>query len=172
MRSSRKPFTWISFAHGASVGALGPWSAIRSTDLIVLNVARHYRRCPFEPEHVGRLNAIRPHLARACLISSRLSLRRVTEATDALGRVGIAAAAIDFEGLTLVENGCLNAFMPAMLASLRERLVVADPRADDLYCDAVRALQIARVKGAVGPFRSGPEASSLAECRLGMEIMH
>lgn len=79
------------------------WSAgtgLRMTtgDNIVFSMERRLERGPVEPEHVARLNALRPHLARSALITARLGLQRAQGAAQALALMGLPALVLDQAG--------------------------------------------------------------------------
>lgn len=86
------------------------WSAgtglrIPSGDNIVFSIERSFERGPVEIEHVERLNALRPHLARSALISARLGLQRAEGATEALTALRLPAVLLDEAGRIVEANG-------------------------------------------------------------------
>ena len=63
-------------------------------DVAVFDLERRYDDGPVAPEEVRRLDAVRPHLARAAALSTRLNLERARAVVDALGRAGMPAAVL------------------------------------------------------------------------------
>ena len=75
-------------------GGLGVATAIEapSGDLMVLHSEKDYAEGPVSAETVMLLDGLRPHLARAALLSSRLELQRAEAAAAILDLVGLPAA--------------------------------------------------------------------------------
>jgi DNA-binding CsgD family transcriptional regulator len=78
--------------------------AMPTKDNIVFTVERDYVRGPIEKEKVEALNELRPHLARAALISARLSLKSVQGANNTLTALGLPALVLDEDGVVVEAN--------------------------------------------------------------------
>jgi len=109
-------------------------------DLVALNVERAHALGPYPRQIVDLLNGLRPHIARAGLLSARLSLEKAKSETDALERVGLAAAVLDGRGRVRAVNPRMTAMMPNVLLDRRDRVTLADRSADKLLLDALARL--------------------------------
>lgn len=91
-------------------------------------------------EDMARLNALRPHLARAGLVASRLGLERARGTVSAMETMGLPAAVLSSAGRVLVANPLLEAmpaiFRPAALG----RMTIGDSDADLLFQKCVGAM--------------------------------
>ena len=85
------------------------WSAgtalrIPTGDDIVFSVERDFETGPIGVEEVDRLNGLRPHLARAALVTARLGRQRATGALEALTALGLPAVLLGPDGTALEAN--------------------------------------------------------------------
>ncbi|MBU1347709.1 MAG: LuxR C-terminal-related transcriptional regulator [Alphaproteobacteria bacterium] len=111
------------------------WSAgtglrIPSGDNIVFSVERSFERGPMEPEHVERLNALRPHLARSALLSARLGLQRAEGAAEALTALRLPALVLDDAGCVVQANEMIQAHADRILIGAGNRIALSDKAAN------------------------------------------
>lgn len=101
-------YTQFFFPNGLGymVGTVLP---IPNGDVAVFDLERRYDDGPASPEEIRRLDAVRPHLARAAALSTRLNLERATAVVDALGRAGMPAAILGGRDRVLAANALLEA---------------------------------------------------------------
>ena len=121
------------------------WSAgtglrIPSGDYMVFSVERAFERGPMEPDHVERLNALRPHLARSALISARLGLQRAEGATEALTALRLPAVLLDDAGRVIEANAWAQDLPDVIRFGARERLTLTDRAAAERLAQALTAL--------------------------------
>lgn len=109
-------------------------------DLIIFHGERRRDDGPPDGRVIGRLDRLRPHLARAALLSNRVAFERVQAATAALAAVGIPAAVLDNHGQALATNDLLDALNPAVVQARPRRLALANPAADSLLSSALARL--------------------------------
>jgi DNA-binding CsgD family transcriptional regulator len=109
-------------------------------DVLVLHGERKLSEGPVPRAAVGRLDRLRPHFARAALMSSRVAFERVKGAVAALETVGIPAAVIDDAGRTTATNALLDEMTPDVVMPRRVRIALADPAADAVLQTAVDTL--------------------------------
>lgn len=121
--------------------------AVPSGEQIVVDVERAFADGPVPAGIVARLDALRPHLARAAAVSARLRLQAVQVAADALDLVGLPAAILGPRGQVLALNRGAEALHPTTLREGR-RIGLADARADRLLADAVQALAAGALQAA------------------------
>ncbi|MDQ6432710.1 helix-turn-helix transcriptional regulator [Mesorhizobium sp. LHD-90] len=97
---------------------------------IIVNVERAAARGAFDAAAVGRLDGLRPHLARSALISARLSFERARTAVETLSGIGLAACAVTQAGAVLVANREFETGGPLWTTRGGDRVALADRRAD------------------------------------------
>jgi DNA-binding CsgD family transcriptional regulator len=108
-----------------------------SGDLIAFDVERLYSRGPVERETIRSLDYLRPHLARAALISGRLFLERLQSAAAILDAIGLAAAVLGESGRPLAVNSCFERLIPHVARERRDRIEIVNASADALLVDAL-----------------------------------
>ena len=99
-------------------------------DLMVVSVQRRFGGPPQDDRTFAAAEALRPHLARAALISARLGLERSRGAVESLSALGFAAASLSIRGRLIVGNDLLAALVPETLHDRQGRLTLVDRRAD------------------------------------------
>lgn len=112
---------------------------VPSGERIVFDVERAYRDGPVPADIVARLDAMRPHLARAATLSARRRLQAVQVAADALEMVGLPAAVLGRQGQALAMNRSCQALLGTTVRD-GPRFALADPAADRLLAEALRTL--------------------------------
>ena len=106
--------------------------SIPTGDLVVVQVNRRKGNSRFDRGDIARLDAYRPHLARAGLLAARWRLQKLRAAADALALVGLPAAIIDADGKALAANRLME-LLGAFVAWLpRDRLALTDPAANEM----------------------------------------
>jgi DNA-binding CsgD family transcriptional regulator len=121
------------------------WSAgtglmMPTGDNIVFSVERAYARGPIEKDQVNILNSLRPHLARAALISARLGLQNAKGASNALAELGLPALIMDESGVVIEANALMTDLPSHVLWRAQNRIVLTDTRANALLWAALPAL--------------------------------
>lgn len=136
------------FGWGVATGIKVP-----TGDLLIFHGERRLEDGPVERDVVERLDLLRPHLARAALMSARFAFERAQGAVAALEMVGIPAAVLGPRGAAIATNSLLEALTPAVVQSRPGRLGLANPRADLML---TTALETAEAGLHTGPVRSIP----------------
>ena len=121
------------------------WSAgtglrIPSGDNIVFSIERALERGPIEPEHLERLDILRPHLARSALISARLGLQRAEGAAEALTGLRLPALVLDDGGRVVEANDLVHAMSEQIGLRAGGRLALADRAANEALSQRLEAL--------------------------------
>ncbi|HET7714029.1 MAG TPA: helix-turn-helix transcriptional regulator [Bauldia sp.] len=126
-------------------GGLGVATVIRapSGDTMIFHVEKRYADGPVTPDKVAALDSLRPHFARAALLSARLQLERANGAVAALERVGLAAAVLVHGGRVLAGNSLFEAQVPTVFQDRARRLTITEAGADILLADAIAEIGIA-----------------------------
>lgn len=86
-----------------------------SGDRIILHVERALSRGLVETDAVAYLDALRPHLARATLLSARVQLQYASMVAETLEKVGLAACLLDRVGRVVAANRRLEYLMPSVV---------------------------------------------------------
>ena len=108
-----------------------------SGDSVIVHCERSRAEGDFGPDTIADLDTLRPHLARASLLSARLEMERVTTTTQTLEALGLPAAVLGSGGRLIGANPSLVAMMPNTLSDQPTRLAAVDPAADKLLREAV-----------------------------------
>jgi DNA-binding CsgD family transcriptional regulator len=125
-------------------------------DLLVFSWERRFKDGPFSAETITTLDPLRPHFARAALISGRLGLERARAAAEALGLVGLPAAIISRSHRLLAANKLLERLIPQVVQDRPSRIGLVDGRADAMLRQSLLQLQ----SHADGQVRSIPIAAT------------
>jgi DNA-binding CsgD family transcriptional regulator len=110
---------------------------VPSGDTVIIHAEGEHARGPASRETIARLDQLRPHFARAALLSARLELERAHAAAQALKVLGLPGAVLGRGGRTLAANELLTAMMPDVVQDRPSRLALANPTADVLLADAI-----------------------------------
>ena len=114
--------------------------AAPSGDLIAFDVERPYQRGPFEREAVDRLDRLRPHLARAALLSGRLALERMRSAAEALEVIGLGAAVFNAGRRPLAINRIFEGLLGSLFRIRANRIAALNSSADVLLNEAFQSV--------------------------------
>ena len=133
--------TYRDFLRPRGLGwAAGTALSLPTHDILVLSMEREYARGPVEPEAVGRLDELRPHLARSALLSARLQMEQARTVSEILGQLGLPTLVLDGRNTVLAANSLVEALGGHILWRARDRIALQDPIADKLLQEALAAL--------------------------------
>jgi DNA-binding CsgD family transcriptional regulator len=117
--------------------AAGTAINIPTGDVILVHLHRRRGLPRFTPRDVARLDALRPHLARAVMLAVRWRLERLRGAAEALALVGLPAVIVDSRGQVLVANSLIER-MSSWIAWLPgDRMALLDAAANDMLRQAI-----------------------------------
>ncbi|MDR6754943.1 DNA-binding CsgD family transcriptional regulator [Mycoplana sp. BE70] len=97
----------LGYGFGTSTFITSP-----SGDRMIFAVEKKKRTGPVTPAAIGYLDQLRPHLARAAMMSSRLEFERIKAAVEALQLSGLPSAVLNREGRVLGTNQLLQEMAP------------------------------------------------------------
>jgi DNA-binding NarL/FixJ family response regulator len=120
----------------------GTGISLPTKDLLIITLEREYDRGPVERSIVDQLDALRPHLARAALMSARLRLERAQVAAETLRLVGLPALAFDERGKVIAANGLIEALTNHIRWLARDRIALKDSSADAMLQEAMKTQHI------------------------------
>lgn len=127
-------------------------------DPFLMNLERRYDRGPVEGVLLRQLDALRPHLMRALLLSAKLQQHRARSALAALSLLGFAGAMISRSGRILAANEAFAALIPDVVLDHADRARFPDPAADLSLGLAMAQLRRQSIKAACSipmPAREG-----------------
>jgi DNA-binding CsgD family transcriptional regulator len=87
---------------------VGTTIALPTGDVAIVTAERRAEAGPHEPALLTRLDALRPHLVRACQLSAQFGSERARVTTTALDRIGLPAAILSASGRVLTLNARLQ----------------------------------------------------------------
>ncbi|MDE0924430.1 helix-turn-helix transcriptional regulator [Aurantimonas coralicida] len=106
-------------------------------DKLLYTFERRYDDGPFDRAAVDKLDALRPHLARAAVLSGRLELERAHAATEMLCLVGLPGAVLSLSHRIAAANRLFEALIPDVIRDGSKRVAFSDPGADALLADVL-----------------------------------
>lgn len=125
--------------HGLGIG-VATSIASPSGEAFILHTEREREEGHVDDATIARLDAMRPHLARAMLLSARLEFERAQGAAQALEALGLPAAVLDRNGRLITVNGRFETLMPAVAVDRPARLGLTDAAADGLLAAALATM--------------------------------
>lgn len=128
---------WRPAGYGCNAGTAIP---MPTGENIIIGINRRQERGPVERELIGRLDELRPHIARSALVSARLQLARARAIAETLALIGQPALVLDDAGKVLAANQLIEAMTGCLLWRARDRVALMDPVADKLLREAVETL--------------------------------
>ena len=113
-------------------------------DRAIFSLERLASQGPFTGETVALLNGIRPHLARAAVMTTRLVDERARTAVETLALLGLPAVALAADGTVRMTNDLFATEREVWSTRGADRLALADPRAARLFQVALQSPQTLR----------------------------
>jgi DNA-binding CsgD family transcriptional regulator len=113
-----------------------------SGDMISFAFQRHQDRGPVPRDVVEYLDLLRPHLARASMLSFRLGFERARVQADALQALGLPGAVLRGRGQIIAANALFESLMPDTVQDRQERILLTDTAADRLLALALDAISV------------------------------
>ena len=131
-------------------------------DTGIICLERAHNRGPVEPSIIRQLDELRPHLARAAFLATRLQLERARVAGETFALIGLPALVLDDDGRVISANDPSGGLSNYVRWRAHDRVSLIDAAADGLLRQAMNALDHDRV-GAPRSFaaRSGDGASPM-----------
>lgn len=129
----RDPFLTEIMGPRGMGSAMATAIVIPTGDLLVIHLQRTLMRGRYERHMIDRADALRPHLARAALLSARLRLQRLKAAAEALAMVGLPAAIMSLGGRVLAANNLLQEMKEHVHWLPRDRIALRDACANEFF---------------------------------------
>jgi DNA-binding CsgD family transcriptional regulator len=118
--------------YGAATAILIP-----TGDTVAVQVWRRAELPPFDPGQMDRLDAVRPHLARAGMLAARWRLEKIRAVAEALALIGLPSAVLDLTGRVLAANQLIQAMTEHVVWLPGDQLGFTDARATALFRNAI-----------------------------------
>ena len=128
---------WMPLAERGFGQRLASVVPIPSGESVVFVLARLKRTGAYRMREVAALDALRPHLARAGLVASRLGLERARAMVETLERIGLAAAVIAPSGKVIAANLLLEEMSDLFVATAFGGIALADRARNVEFQEAV-----------------------------------
>jgi len=105
--------------------------------IVVISMMRAKGLTHFSDEQLARLNLLKPDIARAAYMSSRLAFSEARSMTETLSLLGLPAAIIGDGGQAVAMNPEMEALAPRIRAGAGDRLVLEGAGANALLDEAI-----------------------------------
>lgn len=109
-------------------------------DIVGLGVIYDLSRGPTQQKFVRRLDALRPHLARAAFMATRLGMERAKGASRMLEALGLPALIFEGGGRTIAPNALIESYTSHIQWRSGDRFSLRDPIADTQFRAACAAI--------------------------------
>lgn len=116
---------------------VGTGVPMTSGEVAAFSVERWREDGPFPAESIAMLNALRPHLARASLMATRLGLERAQDTVDIMEKLGLPAATMTLRGRVLAANALFEALPEVFMARAGGGIMLSSHEADAMLSEAV-----------------------------------
>jgi DNA-binding CsgD family transcriptional regulator len=103
-----------------------------TADSFVVHCERKFEAGPADSSVCLRLDALRPHLARAALLSSHLDMMKARATVDALQALDLPAAVLDRSHKLVLANELMQHFIPSVVQDRTTRVGLVVPAAEAL----------------------------------------
>lgn len=112
-----------------------------SGTVLVTSMLRRSADGPFSNAAAEQMNALKPDLARAAFLATRLALRQAEGIAQTLSAVGLAAAVLTSSGRVLSMNADMASLAPQLRVGGQDKLVIKDNAANGLLQAALLGLE-------------------------------
>jgi DNA-binding CsgD family transcriptional regulator len=106
-------------------------------ELVTIVFQRWLKDAGYDQASVERVDAMRPHLARAGMMAARLRLEQAKATVATLESIGLAAAVMSASGRVVTANALLEEMRTTFIATAHGRIALANVAANALFQDAV-----------------------------------
>jgi DNA-binding CsgD family transcriptional regulator len=120
--------------------AAGTVVQVPSNDMLAFSIERRFVDGPVEHEVIARLNALRPHLSRAALMSARLRLERAQGMADSLTTMGLPSAVLLGDGKVVATSALFEQLGGQIVTRAFGRIALRNAAADALLSEAIENL--------------------------------
>jgi DNA-binding CsgD family transcriptional regulator len=109
-----------------------------SGHVIIFDILKQQDRGPFSLDDVAKLNVLKPDLARAALMSSRLAFQEAKNITSTLSSIGLPAAVVGDDQSVIAMNPEMEGMYPRIRTGARTRLSLRKVGANMLLQESLK----------------------------------
>jgi DNA-binding CsgD family transcriptional regulator len=106
-------------------------------DTLVVSIEKAYAKGPVERATAEKLDILRPHIARAAVLSGRLGFERARTAVNTLELIGLPAAAVTPSGKAVAANPGFLALSPAVHVGAQDQVQFTSTAAQIMFKEAL-----------------------------------
>ena len=110
-------------------------------DVLILSIEKARAKGPVERQAVNTLTGLRPHIARAAMLASRLAFERIASANEALAMTGLPSAVIDETGRIIDCNGLFTVLGGQIAIQANNRLRLLNDSANRVLEECLAAFR-------------------------------
>ncbi|MBN9219128.1 MAG: helix-turn-helix transcriptional regulator [Mesorhizobium sp.] len=122
-------------------GQVGSFVFMPTGEMALFSTERWQHNDRPSGDEMARLNGLRPHLARAGLVATRLGLERARGTVSAMEKMGLPAAVLTSTGRALAVNTLLEAMPAVFRPAAHGTISIGDAEANGLFQRAVEAMR-------------------------------
>jgi DNA-binding CsgD family transcriptional regulator len=126
-------------------------------ETLVFSVERENQKGPVGRSQVDALDSLRPHLARAALLSSHIGLERARASVEILQAIGFPAAVLASDGRAIAFNDALESCTPSVRIGARDKVLLSRPGSSSSLEDILSALRKPPAGGRSFPLTPRPD---------------
>jgi DNA-binding CsgD family transcriptional regulator len=119
--------------------------AMPSGELVTFVFQRWIKDGDYDQASIDRLDQLRPHFARAGLVSARLGMEQARATVSAVEAIGLPAAVMTASGRVLTANVLMEKMPSVFIATAHGGMALTDQSANPLFQDAITHNQHDRV---------------------------
>jgi len=131
--------------------AAGAVVQVPSDDTLAFSIERRFADGPIDDVVVAKLNDIRPHLARAAMMSARLRMERASGITDSMTMMGLPSAILQGDGKVIATSPLFEKIGGQIVSRAFGRIALKDAAANALFFAAIENIN-------AGEFQSGAKS--------------
>lgn len=113
---------------------------VPSGDNVIVSLERDFSLGPVDDAAMPKLEGVRPHLARAALLSARLGMQKAKGIAAAFKALGLPAGTLNRAGRLTAANDLFQALIPTVFVDRRERLTLANVGSDKLLANTLTCI--------------------------------
>lgn len=108
-----------------------------SGDTLVFSIEKAFAKGPVPRGIATELDQLRPHLARASLLSGRIGLERASATVTALDTLGLPAAVLTSKGRALAANAAMSAYAAEIRIGARDDVQFTSAAAQTMLIETI-----------------------------------
>lgn len=119
---------------------------VPSDDMLAFIIERRFVDGPVGSDAIIELNNLRPHLARAAMMSARLRLERAKGMAESLAQMGLPSAVLLGDGKVISTSSSFDQLGPQIVSTAFGGIALVNVGANDLLTKAIEGLGAASIQ--------------------------